>query len=245
MTAVKKAAHWAGFLYLIASIPAPFDLLYIPSRFVVAGDATATADRIRASETVWRLGIGAGLLSQVLFLFVMLALYRLFKDVDAKNARLMAVFGGLVSAPIMFVSEIARLVALTLAKAPPSLSAFTKPQLDALAYVFARFNVQGTTVASIFWGLWLFPFGMLVIRSRFIPRWLGYSLMAAGTGYVASAFFTIVLPQFTSTFGSVAGLLELGELPIIFWLLIWGAREQDSLTPHGPSHGAGFASGSL
>src|SRR5205809_699614 len=140
MDSIKKTARWAGFLYLVASIPAPIGLLYIPAKLVVSGNATATADRIRASEALWRIGIGCELLSQTLFIFVVLALYRLFKEVDAKNARMMVVLGGLVSVPIMFVNEVAKLAALTLVKGPAFLSAFDRPQLDALAYLFLRVN---------------------------------------------------------------------------------------------------------
>jgi hypothetical protein len=226
MDSIKKKARWAGFLYFVASIPAPIGLLYIPGKLVVTGDATATADRIRASETLWRIGIGSELLSQTLFIFVVLALYRLFKDVDAKNARLMVVLGGLVSVPIMFLTDVAQLVALTLMKGPAFAAAFDKRQLDALAYLFLRFHSHGVTLASIFWGLWLFPFAALVIRSGFIPRWIGYSLMVAGSAYVANAFVTVLLPQYASVFGSIALPLEIGELPVIFWLLIWGAKEQ-------------------
>ena len=105
------------------------------------------------------------------------------------------------------------------------LSVFEKPQLDALAYLFLRLHGQGITVASVFWGLWLFPFGMLVIRSGFIPRVFGVLLMIAGVGYLASSFATLVLPQYAPTIAQVAGPL-VWELPIIFWLLIWGAKTQ-------------------
>lgn len=157
---------------------------------------------------------------------MVLALYRLFKDVDAKNARLMVVLGGLVSVPIMFVNETAKLIALTLVKGPAYLSGFDRLQLDGLAYLFVRFNSQGTTVASIFWGLWLLPFAALVIRSGFIPRWIGYGLIAAGIGYLADTAVTILLPAYAGAVGPIIFPLHFGELPVIFWLLIWGAREQ-------------------
>jgi hypothetical protein len=226
MDPIKKKARWAGFLYFIASIPAPIGLMYVPGKLIVTGNATATADNIRGSETLWRIGIGCGLLSQILFIFVALALYRLFPDVDAKNARLIVVLGCLVSAPIMFVNDIAMLAALTLVKAPAFLSAFDRGQLDALAYLFLRFNSQGTTIASIFWGLWLFPLAALVIRSGFIPRWIGYALVVAGSAYAANAVVSILLPQYAGVVGSIALPLEIAELPIIFWLMIWGARAQ-------------------
>ncbi len=83
---------------------------------------------------------------------------------------------------------------------------------------------QGITVASVFWGLWLFPFGMLVIRSGFIPRVFGVLLMIAGFAYLVSSFATLVLPRYAPLVSQVALPLELAELPIIFWLLIWGAK---------------------
>ena len=86
-------------------------------------------------------------------------------------------------------------------------------------------------MASIFWGLWLFPFGMLVIRSGFIPRVLGVLLWMAGAAYLASAFTVVLLPHYAHRVGSFAMIFEIGELPIIFWLLIWGAKEQTSAVP--------------
>ena len=79
-------------------------------------------------------------------------------------------------------------------------------------------------MASIFWGLWLFPFGLLVIRSGFIPRVFGFLLMIAGVAYVASSFTTLVLPRYAELVSKIALPLEVGEVPIIFWLLIRGAR---------------------
>ena len=79
-------------------------------------------------------------------------------------------------------------------------------------------------VAQIFWGLWLFPFAICVMRSGFIPRFLGILLMIAGPGYIASSAANLALPQYADSVGRVAGILTLAELPIIFWLVIWGAR---------------------
>ena len=114
--------------------------------------------------------------------------------------------------------------ALVLVSGADFLSVFEKPQLDALAYLFLRLHDQGITVASIFWGLWLFPFGILVIRSGFIPRLLGVLLWIAGVGYAASSFATLVLPRYAPLVSQVAFPLYFGELPIVFWLLIWGVK---------------------
>lgn len=133
--------------------------------------------------------------------------------------------------PVVFVNVLNDIAALVLLSGADFLSVFAQPELDALAYLFLRLHARGITVASIFWGLWLFPFGLLVIRSRFIPRVLGYLLMIAGVGYLASAFATLVLPEYAPLVARVALPLELGELPIIFWLLIWGARPRPADAP--------------
>jgi hypothetical protein len=72
---------------------------------------------------------------------------------------------------------------------------------------------------------------MLVIRSRFIPRVLGILLLLAGASYVASAFATLFLPAYASLVSQVAFPFYFGELPIVFWLLIWGARPRPADTP--------------
>jgi hypothetical protein len=224
MNSTKKQARVAGWLYLLAAIPAPIGLVYVPGKLIVSGDATATADRIRASESLLRIGIASELLSQIIFIFVVLALYRLFKAVNEALARQVVVLGALVSVPIMFLNVLNEIAALILVSGADFLSVFDKNQLDALALLFLRLHDQGINVASIFWGLWLFPFGILVIRSDFIPRLLGILLFIAGSGYLVSSFTSVLLPQYAQRVGQIAMVLEFGELPIVFWFLIRGLR---------------------
>jgi hypothetical protein len=223
MTSIKKQARVAGLLYLLASIPAPFALIYVPSKLIVFEDPTATANRIRASETLFRFGVASELIGFIMFIFVLLALYRLFKGVNEKHALAMAILL-LVSIPISLLNVLNEIAAVILVSGADFLSAFEKGQLDVLAYLFLRLHGQGFVVAQIFWGLWLFPFGILVIRSGFIPRVLGFLLFIAGVGYVASSF-TSLLP-YTPFLDRFASPLTAAELPIIFWLLIWGAKDQ-------------------
>src|SRR5216684_6033969 len=221
MKSIKQQARFAGLLYLLASIPAPFGLIYVPSNLIVPGDATATANHVRASETLLRLGIATELIVSIMFIFVVLALYRLFKGVNEKQALAMALLV-LVSIPISLLNVLNEIAALVLVSGVNFLSVFEKGQLDALAYLFLRLHGQGFVVAQIFWGLWLFPFGILVIRSGFIPRVLGVLLFIAGSGYLASSFTSLLLPSYRHLVDQFAMVLTIGELPIIFWLLIWG-----------------------
>ncbi len=131
-----------------------------------------------------------------------------------------------VSVPISFLNVLNDVAALVLVSGADFLSVFEKGQLDALVLVFLRLHSYGLLVAQIFWGLWLFPFGILVIRSGFIPRVLGFLLFIAGFAYVVSSFTSLCLPQYRQLVGQFAMVLELGELPIVLWLLIWGAKDQ-------------------
>lgn len=224
MSSTQRQARVAGLLYLLLALSAPIGLLYVPGKLIVSGNATATADNIRASEWLLRIGIVSELIHQIICVFLVLALYRLFKAVNDTHAKQMVVLGALVSVPIMFVNVLNDIAALVLVSGADFLSVFEKSQLDALAYVFLHLHREGITVASVFWGLWLFPFGMLVIRSGFVPSVFGILLLIAGVAYLASSFATLVLPQYAPLVSQVALPLELAELPIIVWLLIWGAR---------------------
>lgn len=224
MRSTQQQARSAGLLYLLLALTAPIGLLYVPGKLIVPGNATATADNLRASEWLLRIGIASELVHQIIGVFLVLALYRLFKAVNEAHAKQMVILGALVSAPIMFVNVLNEIAALVLVSGANYLSVFEKPQLDALAYLFLRVHGQGITVASVFWGLWLFPFGMLVIRSGFIPRALGVLPMIAGVAYLASSSATLILPRYAPLVSQVALPLEVAELPIIFWLLIWGAK---------------------
>jgi glucan phosphoethanolaminetransferase (alkaline phosphatase superfamily) len=224
MNTIKKQARVAGLLYLLASILGLFGLIYVPS-LIVPGDATATGNHVRASETLLRLGIASELIGFIMFIFVVLALYGLFKRVSEKYALAMAILL-LISIPISLFNVINEIAALFLVSGANFQSVFNKDQLDALAYLFLRLHGQGFIVAGIFWGLWLFPFGILVIRSGFIPRLLGVLLFIAGCSWLASSFAALMMPSYRHTVDQFANVLTAGELPIIFWLLIWGAKDQ-------------------
>jgi hypothetical protein len=227
----QQQARFAGFLYLLLALTAPIGLLYVPSKLIVFGNATATADNIRASEWLLRVGIASELIHQVIGVFVVLALYRLFEAVDEALAQQMVILGALLSVPIMFVNVLNDIAALVLVSGAKFLSVFERPQLDALAYLFLRLHSQGIAVASIFWGLWLFPFGMLVIRSKFIPRVFGVLLMIAGVANLANAFTILLLPRYAPLVSQVALPVEALELPIVFWLVIWGAKTRPADAP--------------
>ena len=233
MNPKKKEAHMAGLLYLALAVTGVFSLLYVPSTLIVFGDAATTADNIRSSELLFRAGILSGLVSSVIFVFLALALYRLFKEVNRRQAMLMVILVA-ISVAISFANTINQLGALNALSGAYFLSVFDKSELDSLAYLFVRLNSWGIQIIQIFWGLWLFPFGVLVYKSGFIPKVLGVLLIIAGFGYVLDTFMFLILPQYDGVLSTLIMIFETAELPIIFWLLIMGAKtpaETDEQSP--------------
>ncbi len=225
MTPLSRSARVAGLLYLTL-LTAPLRLIYIPKTLFVSGNATATANNIAAHEMLFRLGILSDLFSATMAIFLTLALYRLFQGVNQDLARLMVILGSLVVAPIYFLNTVNDLAALMLARGDDFLSVFEKPQRDALALLFLRLHHGGVVANEIFWGLWLFPFGLLVYRSRFLPRILGVWLIINCFAYLAVSLTGVLFPRYEQAVSNIAFPAMLGELAIILWLLIMGAKQQ-------------------
>ena len=223
MHPTKKAARLAGAIYLSMVITGPFSLIYVPGKLIVRGNATATAANVLAHDTMFRLAIVAGLFGQVIFICLAIALYRLLSNVSKNWARLMVGLV-LVSAAVGFVDELNNLGARILFRGGEFLSVFDKAQLDALGMLFIRLHGQGIVIAEIFWGLWLFPFGLLVFRSGFLPRWIGVWLMINCFGYVILSMMSLFFPAYNDKAFFYMQPVLFGELAIMLYLLIRGAK---------------------
>ncbi len=226
MDSIKAKAHRAGalyFLFLVVGLVDMFGFSYL----IVQEDAAATVRNILAAETTYRLGILTDFVTLLIFMFLIVSLYTLLKDADRWHALLMLLLVS-VGVAIGMANLFNKMAPLILLKDSGYLSVFSKPQIDALVLGFLRLNTSGNNLAAAFWGLWLFPFGILVIKSAFFPRVLGVLLLIAGFGYLTSSVTSIVLPAYEHLVSRVTMPLLLGEFPIIFWLLIKGAKAPQS-----------------
>jgi uncharacterized protein DUF4386 len=220
----RNPGRVAGLWYLLLTILGPLRLIYIPNKLFVTGNAAATVSNIAAHEWLFRLGIVADLLAAVVLIFLVLAFYRLFQSVDQHLAVLVIILGGVMPALIDFVNVVHDAGALMIVQGPAFLSAFDKPQRDALAMLLLRLHGHQITAAEILWGLWLFPLGILVYRSGFLPRFLGVWLVINGFAYVILSFTGLLLPQYQNTTFLAAQPALFGELALMLWLVIKGAR---------------------
>jgi hypothetical protein len=215
----------AGCLYLLLGFSV-FRLTYIQNALFVNHDATATANNIAAHETLFRVGMVTDLLAAIFGIFVVLALYRLLSGVNRNHAVLMVILGGPMPAAVYFCNMLNDVAALLFARPADFLSSIEKPQRDALAMLFFRVHDYGVFANELFWGLWLFPFGLLVYRSGFLPRILGVFLFINGTAYVTFGITGILMPQYVERVFRAGSPALFGEGASMLWLLIKGARPQ-------------------
>lgn len=220
MNSIKKTARVAGFLYLMMVPFALFGLIYVPSTLIVRGDAVTTANNIIASELLFRSGIVSALITQIIGIFVVLVLYKLLKPVNKNHAVLMVIFM-LVAIPIAMLSEVNKFAALFVLNGADYLTVFKADQLHTQAMLFLELHEYGIGIASIFWGLWLFPMGYLVFKSGFLPRILGVASIIAGFGYFFDFFSFFLFPNADATIGLYTGWMEI-LFPL--WLLIKGVN---------------------
>ena len=230
MESTKKTARLTGWVYLGVVISGLFVLIYVPGRLFVADNAAATVSNIVAHQTLFRTYILVGVVAELLFVTVVLMLYRLLKDVNQVQAAVMVLLV-LLMAPLAFLSSMNQVATLAFARGDALLTVFDKPQRDALAALLITIDDQGTVIAEIFWGLWLLPLGLLVFRSGFLPRFLGVWLIINGLAYVVISMTGLLLPQYVHTVFLIAQPALMGELALTLWLLIVGARVQPSVTP--------------
>ena len=236
MSSTRNPGRVAGFWYLLLVVIGPLRLIYIPSRLFVRENAAATANNIATHEWLFRFGMVGDLAGGIVLIFLVLAFYRLFRTVDQHLAVLVVVLGGIMPALINFVNVVSDAGALTVVRgAAGFLSVFDKPQRDALVLLFLRLHDHQNTAAEILWGVWLFPLAILVYRSRFLPRFLGVWLVVNGFAYVTMSLTGLLFPEYQRKVFILSQPALFGELALMLWLVIRGAKPTTPGDPASPS----------
>ena len=94
-----------------------------------------------------------------------------------------------------------------------------------------RMHGQANGINQMFWGLWLLPFGSLVVRSRLLPRWLGYWLLLDGIAWIAIGITWFLAPDYTDAMFRYLQPVFFAEIVAMLWLLIVGVKEEALAVP--------------
>jgi len=223
MASRKNTAKLAGLLYFLLSVQAPISLLYVPSHILVKNNAAATTNNILSHEFLFRLSIMSQLASAIIFLYLAFVLYRLFKQVNHHQAGLLVAFV-LAQVIITFVFETFNFTSLMIAKGEV-LQSLPAEQKQAWVMLLLKMHSYGLAVQEIFWGFWLLPFGLLVYKSGFIPKIFGFFLIFGSVCWVVDSVSFLLFPAYHTVISPrIMNVIWIGEIPILLWLLIMGAK---------------------
>jgi len=230
-SSLKRTARFAGLLYLVWIMTGLFAMFYVPSKINTQGDAVTTAQNILAHEFLFRTSIVNDLFSSTLWVVMVLVFYRMFKQVDKRQAKLLVALV-IVQIPVALFMDTFNITSLMIFKGE-ILKTFEPAQRQDLAMLFLKMSDYGVLTLEAFWGLWLFPLAFLVYKSRFLPRFLGVWLIITGFFYLGLSFTDIMLPQYKDmvTHSVFALPAEIGEVALMLWLLIMGTKEQPVSAP--------------
>ncbi|NOT94283.1 DUF4386 domain-containing protein [Ferruginibacter sp.] len=225
MTSNKKIARIAGLLYLVVVLTGIFSLMYVPGKLIVWDNAATTFNNIVINQPLFRLGMVTYLVCYTFFLFLPLVLYKLLKPVNETFARLMVILA-VVSVPVSFANSQNMFSVLSLISGESYLKVFSNDQLQSQVLLYLNHYDNGNLTISIFSGLWLFPFGYLVFKSKFLPKILGIFLMLGCFGYLINFLGHSLVPHYSKM--GIAFYIQLpaslGEIGTCLWLLIMGAK---------------------
>lgn len=220
----RRQGRIAGALYLVVVATGLFSLGFVPSHLSTLSDTYGLSEAIRMSEPIFRAGMASFALEQLAFLMLPIVLYPLLQRSGRLLAALMVAFV-LTGIPIAFVALSHRYEALALATAAPVPGDAASIVQAAVARAMEAYR-RDLLFAHLFWGAWLLPFGLLVLRSRALPAILGALLVAGGAGYLIDVLGTLLSASYPATAFSGHVLLPAaaGEIGSCLWLLLFGAR---------------------
>lgn len=219
----KILSRISGLLYLVVIITGLFSLMYVPNLLFLWDNPLKTSENIIQHIGLFRLSIASSVICYIAFTVLVIFLYQIFRSVDYFYSKLMLILA-LISVPITFINLQNKYNILDIVKDNSSNPAQISEKIMELLNNYDN----GILVLTVFWGLWLLPFGYLVYKSGFYPRVIGIFLMTGCFGYLIN-FFGYTLFEDYNTMG-IAKYLKLlpalGEFSVCFWLLFIGIKSK-------------------
>jgi len=214
----RPKARITGVVYLLYFLTAVLGVFLIRG-LVVSGDAAATANNLLAHERLFRLSVAVGLIGTALYIAVTVLFYRLFKPVNT-TVSLLAAFFSLVGCAIQAFGSLFQVAPLVVLEGSPYLSVFEVEQLQAVALMFIKLNVEAAYIYLVFFGLFNLLIGYLIFKSTFLPRILGVLMALSGLGWLM--FLSPSIANYVLTYIEVVGVIA--EASLMLWLLVKGVK---------------------
>jgi hypothetical protein len=225
----RQVARVAGVLYLIIIAAGIWAFFFVRSSLIVPEDATATANKVMASQGLFRASIAADLIMIMSDVALAVAFYVLLKPVS-QPLSLLAAFFRLAQAANLGINVLNLFFGLQLLHGASDVGAFSADQLHDLALFFFHAHGVGYTISLVFFGFSILIVGYLIFKSGYLPKVLGILLVIAALGYLVDGFANVLLINYAD-YADILGAVVFGpaliaELAVALWLLIKGVRTQ-------------------
>ena len=227
MISINKIARTAGLLYLSYVITSFIANVF--GKFVFV-EAPVTVNHIMTHAFQFRIGYVINLFSVVFFLLAAWALYVLLKTVNKDLALLFLIFN-LAGFAVWLFSSLCLFASLVILNGSGTIKAFQPDQLQALAEFFVNVYKNGVYMAQVPYGVWLFPLGYLVLKSRFLPKILGMLLIADGICQFIYVCQRLIFPDFAIIAYPCYVISFIAEVSLALWLSIKALKPRISVNP--------------
>ncbi len=213
---LKKRFRIAGLFYLLHIALTVYGVIFVSSKIGISG-TEVMAKGILANEFLFRTGIISRLVGMIPTIFLAITLYQILESINVFQAKLVLLIM-VISIPFQFIAEVSNIIALMIGK-DELLKSISLSQKHDFEILFLNIYNNTVSIGQMFWGLWLFPFGMLAFNSKFIPRIFGVFALLGSVGYLIDYLTFLLLPNYRSL--TVYTLLFgfACEISIMFWLL--------------------------
>ncbi len=223
MNTIQAYARIAGALVLVSILAGSFGESYVPSRLIVSGDAGATAANFTAFDSLFRLGVAAYLVEALCDIALSLIFYVLLRAAH-RDLALLAAFFGLVGTAVFAAGEVFYLAVPTILAGGGQMATFSPDQRTGVMLLSLKVYGLAAGVSIAFYGAATVLRGYLIVRSGYLPRWVGVLLACGGLAFVARAFTLVLAPGYAADW--LLALLLPGGLSLMLWLLVKGVDVQ-------------------
>ncbi|MDB4293521.1 DUF4386 domain-containing protein [Maribacter sp.] len=224
MYATKKMGRLAGLLFLILIITGVFAEFFVRQKLYVFDDPAATSQNIIENQWLFRLGFVSDLVMSTLFFIYAYVLYLIFKSVH-KHMALFLLLCAVISVAMFCQNSLNQFAVLEVLVNPNYSEAFQADQLQLVALFFQNIHSKGYYVNQLFFGMYLFPLGYMILKSDLVPKLIGVFLIAGCLGDLIDFGVYFLYPEATSVvLDNITIPADIGEFSLCLWFLIKGVR---------------------
>jgi hypothetical protein len=213
MTQLRSRARITGVVWLLYFVIGSVGTFMLRT-LVVRGDAAATATNLVTHATLFQLASALDLFGNCLYIALSVLLYGLFRRVD-RNLALLATTFSLMGCATQIIGAFFRVAPFALLTATPPLSAFSTQQLQSAALFSLQMFSRVFHISFVLFGLFEILLGYLILKSTFLPRWLGWTWILAGV-----VGLTFLWPPLGMSIFPLVVAFSLGELILAVWLIV-------------------------